>query len=472
MKRLRLPIILLMTTFFISILYHIYWLDQIETVFTLESPWTLASLIIAITFLILRIFDILIWSPARKGGSIRAPRLFFDVINFIILTIVILFLVSKVFHQPITGVLAASGALGVIIGISMQRMIADIFTGLAVNMDKTIKLSDWIEYERVGDKSIIGQVREINWRTVKLLTYDNNIVVIPNGALANDVIRNLSQPTSLSMFTAHFTLDFEVPSTRILTTLEAAAISVKEVLDNPKPEVYITNVTEKGVQYTIRYWLDISLVNIHKGRHLLYNSALHHIHQGGLSLSYNKHDVFYKKMPKRQLDRHRDIKPLLQRVPLFKMLNDNELRIIRKGVSEVSIDRGLAVVKAGAAGSSMFILVEGVMDVIVNKVNKGVITKLKVNQLGPGDFFGEMSLLTGEPRSAYVLAKTDSILYEIKKKTIMTVLKARPEVGRKLSRILAERVMSNKSAKIKYKDNKGKLASSIFSKMKEFFFGF
>ena len=119
----------------------------------------------------------------------------------------------------------------------------------------------------------------------------------------------------------------------------------------------------------------------------------------------------------------------------------------------------------------MFIVVEGVLDVKVDKYANNVVKQLKVNQLVPGDFFGEMSLLTGEPRSAHVISRTNAILYEINKKTIMKVLKERPEISQKLSRILAQRVILNKSAKFKREVGKNRLASSIFSKMKEFFFG-
>lgn len=460
-----------MLVFIFSVMFHLFYLKDIDTIFSMQSPWTLTALIIATAFFFLKTLDVVFWTPSRNSGFIKTPRLFIDVLNFILLAIVILILVSQIFHKPITGILAASGALGVIVGLSMQRMLADLFTGVAINMDNTIKLMDWIEYNKPNGDPIIGQVREVNWRTVKLLTYDNNIVVIPNGALATDSIKNFSNPTSKSMFIIDLTMDFEVPSARVLTLLEAAVISVKEVLENPKPKIYIDCVTERGVQYAVRFWLDINVVNIFEGKHLVYNSALKHLHQGGLSLSYSKHDIYYKPMPTRQLDRHRDIGPLLKRVPLFTMLNNSELNIIHKGVSEVAVNRGEAVVRAGEAGSSMFILVEGAMNVIVDKITNGKIKKIKVNQLVPGDFFGEMSLLTGEPRSAYVIARTDSILYEIKKKTIMQVLKGRPEVSRKLSRILADRVMSNESAKIKYKDNKAKLASTLFSRMKEFFFG-
>lgn len=470
MRRLRWPLMFVVLVFILSVSFHMFYLKNIRSVFSMESPVTLALLLISGLYFFLKLLDVIFWSPGREAGIIRIPRLFVDILNFLLLAVVILFLLNKVFNQPLTGILAASGAMGVIIGLSMQRMLADIFTGIAINMDRTIKLQDWVEYYGPNGV-IIGQVKEVNWRTIKLLTYDNNSVVIPNGALATDMIRNISTPTTKSMFSVDLVLDFEVPTPRVLTLLEASVLSVPEVLELPKPEVFIESVTERGVKYSIRFWLDIDRVNIFRGKHLVYKSALQHIHQSGLSLSYNKHDIYYKPMPKRQLDRHRDFFPLLSRVPIFKMLNKHELYIIHKGVSEITVNPGVSVVKSGEAGSSMYIVVEGVLNVFVDRVESGVVKRIKVSQLIPGDFFGEMSLLTGEPRSATITARTNSILFEIKKKSIMKVLKERPEIGRELSSILAERVISNESIKTRYRDNKVKLASTLFQRMKEFFFG-
>lgn len=462
---------ILMLVFITSVIYQIYYVKDVHSIFSMESPYTLSALILACSFFFLKLIDIIIWTPARKNGHIKTPRLFVDLLNMLILLAVVLIIVSKIFNQPITGILAASGALGVIIGLSMQRMMADIFTGVAINIDNTVKLNDWIEYHNGGPEPIIGQVKEVNWRTIKLLTYENDFLIVPNGDLATSSIRNLSSPSSKSMFSVNVNLDFEVPTNRVLTLLEAAVISVPEVLEQPRPSVFVSNVNDRGVDYNIRFWLDIKKVNINLGKHLVYTSALKHIHQSGLSLSYAKHDIYHKPMPKRHLDRHRDIGPLLRRVPLFKMLTDRELFIIHTGIVERTVGAGKYVVRSGEAGSSMFIVVEGVLNVMVEKVNKDMIKRIKVNQLTPGDFFGEMSLLTGEPRSATIEARTDVILYEIKKKSMMRILKERPEIGKKLSAILAERVMSNKNIKLKYGDNKKKIASNLFSRMKEFFFG-
>lgn len=471
MKRLKLPLMLVMLVFISSVIYHIYILKDVHIIFSMESPFTLSAMILAFSFFLLKLADVTLWTPARRNGHITTPRLFIDLLNALILLIVTLIIVSKIFNKPINGILAASGALGVIIGLSMQRMMADIFTGVAINVDNTVQLNDWIEYSNGGSLPIIGQVKEINWRTIKLLTYDNDFLIIPNGDLATNSIRNLSSPSSKSMFSVNLNLDFEVPTSRVLTLLEAAVISVPEVLEQPRPSVFVSSVNERGVDYTVRFWLDIKKVNINLGKHLVYTSALKHIHQSGLSLSYSKHDIYHRPMPKRHLDRHRDIGPLLRRVPLFKMLTDRELFLIHSGIVERTVTAGKTVVRSGSAGSSMFIVVEGVLNVIVEKVNNNIIRKVKVNQLTPGDFFGEMSLLTGEPRSATIEARTDSILYEVKKKSMMRILKERPEIGKHLSRILAERVMSNKSIKLKYGDNKKRIASNLFTRMKEFFFG-
>lgn len=471
MRRLRIPILFLFFTLVISFTYHIVLHRNPGAIFSTNSPWTLSILIISFTFFILKLLEVTVWTPARRKGRLNAPRLFVDFMNVLIITIVILYLANRVFNKSFTAILAASGALGVIIGISLQKVMADVFTGFAINMDRTIKLYDWIEYHPKGKEPIMGQVREINWRTIKLLTYENSMVVIPNSSLANDLIKNISAPNNKIMNTAEVTLDFEVSSDRVINILSAAAMGVKEVLDDPKPCILIDRVTESGIVYSIRYWININKHNCLVVRNKVLRSAIKYIHQSGLSLSYSKHDIYYKRMPKRQLDRHRDITPLLKRVQLFNMLNRVELEIIHSGIAEVIAKPGGQIVKTGEPGSSMFIVVEGLLEVVVDKVHKGRRVQVTVNKLEPGDFFGEMSLLTGEPRSATIVAKSKSVLYEIKKESILKLFKSRPALGEELSKVLAERVLANKSFKVSTNENKRKLATSLFTKMRQFLFG-
>lgn len=277
LKRLRLPLSFLMLVFIMSVVYHVFYLGRADTIFSMDSPFTLSFLILALLFFLLRCLDVILWTPGRKTGFINIPRLFIELLNIFLLAIVLLLLVNNVFHKPITGILAASGVLGVIIALSIQRILSDVFIGISISMDKTINIYDWIEYRISGFETVIGQIKDINWRTIILETDGNNLIIIPNGLLTTTTIKNLSKPSCISMFEVNFPIDLDISSSKVLKLLEASALSVRVVLDHPKPQVLIADVTDNNINYVIRFWIDIEKTNVIKARHLVYYSGIKYI---------------------------------------------------------------------------------------------------------------------------------------------------------------------------------------------------
>lgn len=107
---------------------------------------------------------------------------------------------------------------------------------------------------------------------------------------------------------------------------------------------------------------------------------------------------------------------------------------------------GEVVIRHGDVGGSMFVLVEGLLEVLVPK--KDSEAQHKVGKVRPGEFFGEMSLLTGLPRSATVVSATTAVVFEIAKEHIAPLLESRPSLADVLSTMAAERqvAMANTSS--------------------------
>src|SRR5262249_48141620 len=130
---------------------------------------------------------------------------------------------------------------------------------------------------------------------------------------------------------------------------------------------------------------------------------------------------------------------LLRRQPLFQCLDAAGIDILLGRARPYRFGRGEKLIEQDATGNSMFLLVQGDADVYVR--NNGQMTR--VAGLRSGDCFGEMSLLTGEKRSATVIALTDCEVIEIDKPSLAEVFQQQPEVMRRLSELLAKRQMEN-----------------------------
>jgi len=104
-------------------------------------------------------------------------------------------------------------------------------------------------------------------------------------------------------------------------------------------------------------------------------------------------------------------------------------------VRKVRFAAGEPIIRQGESGDSLFIIVQG--DVLVSLGQGGI--NQSVTTLKSGDFFGEMSLITGEPRSATCAARTDVLCYVIDHAAFKTLLSERPQVAEQLSSVLTSR---------------------------------
>ena len=122
----------------------------------------------------------------------------------------------------------------------------------------------------------------------------------------------------------------------------------------------------------------------------------------------------------------------LQRVPLFSGFNEDELRRVAELSRIVEAAAGTVITQIGEPGDSFFIIIDGAV-AVRTPIGAG-------RQLQPGDFFGEMSLLDGEPRSATIVATTDLRLLVVDRSHFWRLLGEAPELVSRILTILSRRV--------------------------------
>ncbi len=458
LKRLLGPAVLLLAFAVFGLLFHKGLLQQFGFQSTDQAKKILGyfwqiGLWFSAAFFVNRLITVLLWDGI-VGHTVKGqiPRLLKDLTAVLVYVIAITGIFKFVFGQPVTGFWATSGVAGIVLGLAVRNMILDLFTGLAVNVDQPFRIGDWIMItDNPGSKdNLIGCVEEVNWRTTRLRTADNNLLVVPNSVLGQKIITNFMHPGERSRFELDFTLDFSVPTERALRVLNAAVQAVVGTPQGPladkKPSVRITGIDELGVKYRIRYWIIPRLVSPAKARHTVLNSVLQHLRQAGLTLAYPKQDTYVARMPKRQLDTEdlADRRELLSRVRWLKALDESELDSLASAMKQREFSQGQELAREGEPGDSMFLIVEGLAEQFVFSKKRN--DEVKVGKLLPGDFIGELSLLTGEPRPVTVRAATDLVVYEISKEHLAPILEARPELAEEISRILAQRHAGNDAA--------------------------
>jgi len=169
------------------------------------------------------------------------PRLLRDLSTVIIYLVAITGIIGLVFQKDVTGFWAASGVAGLVLGLALQNIILDIFTGLAVNIDRPFKIGDWIKIH--AEDGFTGKIIETNWRTTRLENEVNNTIIVPNRQLSTAVVTNYYAPDQRSRHQTSFIFDFAVPTERvrrvILAGAKAAMGKRKELLEEPEPSVIV-----------------------------------------------------------------------------------------------------------------------------------------------------------------------------------------------------------------------------------------
>jgi CRP-like cAMP-binding protein len=136
-------------------------------------------------------------------------------------------------------------------------------------------------------------------------------------------------------------------------------------------------------------------------------------------------------------EEHQEARAILRSEALFECLSDDQLDSLVRQSRVSHFGRGERVIREGAEGDSMFILLRGAAEVSISKNGASI----PVAKLRAPDCFGEMSLLTGERRTATVRAETDCQVMEIGKPVMAEVLRASPDCLERLSELLANRKM-------------------------------
>jgi small-conductance mechanosensitive channel/CRP-like cAMP-binding protein len=407
-------------------------------VYGVRAPWRYhvgAAAILLSTALIVALVNRYVWDfyfEKRRGTII--PHFLREVVGGIIFLVVLLFVLSYGYHAEaqLKGLLAGSGVLAIIIGFAGQNLFAGIIGGISIQINRPYKLGDWLQ---VGDH--FAEVMEINWRSTRLRTNDNIYLDIPNNEMVGKTIINLHYPTEVHAMRIRVGVEYKNPPNRVKEALLRAASTADGVLAEPKTKVFLVDFAESAVIYEIKYSMG-NHARINEINDAIRTNVWYELKRQGITIPFPIRTLRVERKAVRPAQEDQaEALSILREEPLFSCLSDEQLNQLVTQARLNYFGRGEPVIEEGAAGDSMFVLLRGAANVSVSKNG----STIQVAKLGAGDCFGEMSLLTGEPRSATVRADGDCYVMEIGKPIMAEVLRSAPGCLERLSELLAQRKM-------------------------------
>jgi len=384
-----------------------------------------------------RSIDTLLLNPViRSRTGAPAPKILSNVVSATLFIATIFCIIKFVFDRPVGGLVATSGIVTVIIGFAIRDMIADFFSGLAINIEQPYRIGDWLELD-----GVVGRVTEMNWRATRLVTQSRRSIVIPNNNLASRQFVNISRPDPYYRESLDIVLNYTTDPSRTENILQSA-IHATEGLAAQRHDVRIMGFQERGVVYQIRFWVNDYTDKV-RLRHKLAANVLEFLSQAGISIPYAQHEVVLTRRRKPRKERRINARRLLSRVSWLEMLTDDELDQLAEVAMGQEYGAGRSIVRQDDDGSSLYVLVEGALEVFTRNEDgqRDVVGKVQ-----PGQAFGEMSVLTGAQRVATVTALTDVYVLKIRREDLEPILRARPSIADELGQVMARRQFINEKS--------------------------
>lgn len=401
------------------------------------------------------------WERIRRP----LPRIFLDVLRWLMVAAAIVAILYEAGVEP-GNLFTGSAVVTAVLGFALKDTLGNVFAGLAIHAEHPFEVGDWIQYD--GNPAHIGKVVEVNWRATKVITLDEAFVIVPNGQLAQASIRNFTKPDPWSRRSLFVVTPYAVPPQRVQQIILEAIRGSFGVLEHPAPSVVTNAFTDRGVEHWVRlFTTDFDKRDRVDGmaRDRIWYALARH----GIELPVATHAVRLTPLPSPAVDDPATIverrAASLGQIGLLDALGAELLRQLAANASERVYAVGEPIIRQGEPGASLFVILSGRVE--VNTADQGR-PQVKLAELTAGDYFGEMSLMTGAPRVATVTATEETRVVEVSKEGFRSVLEARPELVDELGRALQIR-MAERAQAVAGVEVVAPEVQDIFRKIRDFF---
>lgn len=408
------------------------WAERIGIAAQLLQAFTLVNLVAV------ALFDLAL--PAMRVNIVSITTDLLVGVAYIVTTIGVL-------HGAdvnLTGVIATSAIVSGVLALSLQATLGNILGGVALQLDGSIHVGDWVQL----DSGRQGQVKEIRWRHTVVETRDWDTIIVPNAALLAMQITILGKrggiPVPHRMW-VYFNVDFRFSPARVCQVVQDAlrAAPIENVASDPPPNVVCMDFARDGAdsfaRYAVRYWLT-NLAPDDPTNSAVRARVIAALRRARIPLARPARTILLTPEDeatdrKREERHHKKRLDAIQSMDLFKGLTDQEKEFLADRLHYAPFTGGETITKQGAVAHWLYVMTQGRAEIRTNIEG----TSKFVTTLTAPAFFGEMGLMTGEPRQADVVALEDVECFRLEKEGFQKIIEDRPEIAHEMSAKMAAR---------------------------------
>ena len=376
-----------------------------------------------VSLLALIVFDVVLARSQRY-----VPAILRDLVQAVVFFLIALLVLRRA-GVDLVSLLTTSAVLGAVIGLASQSTLANLFAGLALQLDRTFSVGEWI---RVG--SLAGRIEEIKWRATSLVTSSGDRIIVPNSTLVTNDVLNLSRPRGAHQARVNVGFHYRHPPNVVRAIVLDTLRGTPGVLEAPAPDCFLADFGENAIVYAVRFWItDLGAEESIGGevRARIWYAAS----RTGLEIPGPTATLVFPSSEDAPSDPRAELGALLARIDVLAPFDESERAQLGARTRRQLFGAGEVIVRQGDPGDSLFLIQEG--EVGVSVAADGASGDLATLQAG--QFFGEMSLLTGEARRATCTARTDVACFVVERAALAGLLAGRQEVAAQMAAVLEKR---------------------------------
>lgn len=399
----------------------------------------LLQFLLVINLAAMAIFDLLL----------RAVRMDYpDILHDVVVGAAYVVAVGVLMHRVgvnVTSIVATSAVVTAVVGLSLQATLGNVVGGISLQLDDSIDEGDWVELENKTQ----GQVMKIRWRHTVLETREWDTVIVPNGQLMTQQIRILGKREGAPLqrrMSIFFNIDFRFAPAEVIRVVNQALQSapIEDIATDPAPHCLCQDLakdlSDSVCSYTVRFWLTNLASDTAPGsrvRERVYAA----LKRAQIPLAIPAKTLFVSQdtTEHREQKRQREVESrleALEALELFSKLSSEERQTLAMSARLAPFSPKEVITRQGAAAHWLYVLLKGSAVVRVAS-DDGIVRQVAV--LEAPNFFGEMALMTGQPREATVIAETDVECLRVDRGDLEGIIKHRPEIITEISEVLAKR---------------------------------
>jgi small-conductance mechanosensitive channel len=408
-------------------LQHLLLLDPASRLFrTVETVFWVSVIHAALSLLNAILFE----QAQADTWRARVPKLLIDLARLFLILLGTAFVLATVWNADLAGLVTALGISTIVIGLALQDTLGSVMSGIALLFERPFSVGDWLEVS-----GVVGQVIDINWRAVRLLTLEQEMVVIPHKLIGSAVIRNFTKPTPIHAERIRIGFSYNDPPNLARQVLKTTALETKGILLDPQPDVFTLNYSDSAVTYEVKFFIrDYS--EIEQIRERFMTRVWYAAKRNNLSIPFPIRTLYHFHGPTSQQNRiAKKFSESLQAIPAYVPINRDEggTTTATSGIALQHFAAGEKVIRQGRLDHELYIIVTG-QALMSARLETG--EEVEFMLLRNGEFFGEMSLFSGEPSTVTITANSDLEVMKISADVVNHMIDRQPSFAREIGQIL------------------------------------